>query len=77
MPWCTRQSGREKVLFLGVCHVAGNGLFVGGTNDSVEADMELVACTITFGAFSANIEPVGVDRITAASWYEIYSSQIF
>ena len=45
----------KTVLFLSVCHVAGNGLFVGGTSDSVEADMELVACTITFGAFSANI----------------------
>ena len=62
---------------LSVCHVVGDELFVGGASDLVKADMELVACIVASGAFSANIKPVSADRITAVGWHETYSSQIF
>ena len=49
---------------LGVRHVVGSNLFVGGASDLVKTGMDFVKCTIAFGAFSADIN-------------EIYSIQIF
>ena len=62
---------------LSVRHVVGTDLFAGGASDLVKTSMDLVTCTIAFGAFLADIDPVGADRITAVRGHEIYSIQIF